>query len=107
MINRTANAYIHPPIKSGDYVMLVFGERSIDKVLLSGSEVDPDDLRKHSLNDAIAIPFNPIKFPNVPVAIVTHISSPNSSIPYVKRYCCCVLSGFYGTGPGSGHADQR
>jgi len=53
---RTANTYIHFPIKPGDKVLLVFNERSIDKYLLSGNISDPEEIRKHDLKDAVAIP---------------------------------------------------
>ncbi len=45
------------PIAAGDYVTLVFADRSIDKWLKNGgANVDPIDLRRHSPSDAIAIP---------------------------------------------------
>lgn len=44
------------PLAKGDIVLLVFSQASIDKWLTSGKDVDPLDDRRHSLNDAIAIP---------------------------------------------------
>jgi hypothetical protein len=44
------------PIQSGDTVLLVFTDRSIDKWLHAGGEVDPVDIRMHQLSDAVAIP---------------------------------------------------
>lgn len=46
------------PIKKGDLVLLVFSERSIDKFNVSDGKtmIDPEDYRKFSYNDAIAIP---------------------------------------------------
>lgn len=45
------------PIKAGDFVTLVFAERSIDTwVAGDGAEKNPDDFRTHDLSDAIAIP---------------------------------------------------
>jgi hypothetical protein len=44
------------PIRKGDYVLLVFSERSIDVWWDKGGIVNPDDARKHNLSDAIAIP---------------------------------------------------
>lgn len=44
------------PVKQGDTVLLVFAERSIDRWISQGGEVDPIDLRQHALADAIAIP---------------------------------------------------
>lgn len=51
---RTIDAFIHLPIKKGDFVELIFQERSIDKYLASGQIVDPEDFRKHDFRDAIA-----------------------------------------------------
>lgn len=44
------------PIVPGDYVLLLFAERSIDLWLSVGGQVTPDDPRKFNLSDAIAIP---------------------------------------------------
>ena len=44
------------PIEQGDYVLLLFSERSIDLWLNEGGIVTPDDRRKFNLSDAIAIP---------------------------------------------------
>ncbi len=44
------------PIETGDYVLLLFAERSIDLWLNEGGIVTPDDPRKFNLSDAIAIP---------------------------------------------------
>lgn len=44
-------------IKVGDYLMVVFAERSNDIWLESGGVQDPADTRRHSLSDAYAIPF--------------------------------------------------
>lgn len=51
------------PLEKGDNVLLVFNERSIDNYWFSTGrqEVDPVDLRKHDLSDAVAIPgFQPL-----------------------------------------------
>jgi len=65
---RAGNAFIHMPLKKGDQVLLIFADRSLEKWLTSGGEVDPDDVRKHHISDAIAYPgcysFNN----NVPIA---------------------------------------
>lgn len=51
--------FVHMPLAAGDSVVLVFGERSLDEWRARGGvNVDPDDLRKHHLSDAIAIPGN-------------------------------------------------
>jgi hypothetical protein len=44
------------PIVKGDWVMLVFSERSLDQWWVKGDVVDPLDSRKHALSDAMAIP---------------------------------------------------
>lgn len=45
------------PLEAGDFVTLVFAERSLDRWLSGdGAAVNPGDLRKHQLSDAIAIP---------------------------------------------------
>lgn len=50
------------PVKVGDYCLLMFSERSLDRWLTFGGEVDNSDPRVFDLNDAIAIaglmPFN-------------------------------------------------
>jgi hypothetical protein len=59
--NRSSKTYIHFPVKKDDYALVIFCERSLDKVILSGKIEDPEDFRRHSLSDGIAIPFNPIQ----------------------------------------------
>lgn len=44
------------PIENGDYVLLIFAERSLDLWLSVGGQVTPTDPRKFDLSDAIAIP---------------------------------------------------
>jgi hypothetical protein len=44
------------PIAKGDTVLLIFSEASLDKWLAHGGDVDPNDDRRHTLSDAIAIP---------------------------------------------------
>lgn len=53
---RSGKAWIHIPIKKGDYVQLIFQDRSIDKWISTGGIVDPEDTRKHDASDAVAIP---------------------------------------------------
>lgn len=48
-------AFISMPVIKGDTGMLVFQERSIDKWLVKGGEVDPKDGRKFDLSDAVFI----------------------------------------------------
>ncbi len=43
-------------IAVGDTVLLVFSDRSLDRWLAMGGEVDPQDPRRHALSDAVAIP---------------------------------------------------
>lgn len=42
-------------VKPGDECLLVFSDRSLDKWISSGGEVDPVDLRRHHLSDAVAL----------------------------------------------------
>jgi len=55
---RAGGYFIHLPLAAGDTVLLLVCERSIDEWGLSSGkvDVDPKDLRKHDLSDAIAIP---------------------------------------------------
>lgn len=43
------------PVQKGDSCLLVFSDRSLDKWLDSGGQVDPVDARRHHLSDAVAI----------------------------------------------------
>lgn len=56
MFQSGANFAINFPINVGDYVLLVFCERSIDLWKSVGGQVTPDDPRKFHLSDAVAIP---------------------------------------------------
>lgn len=47
--------FVRPPLKPGDLVVVVFAERELDAVLLSGSEQAPSSNRQHGLEDAIVI----------------------------------------------------
>lgn len=53
---RSGKAWVHIPIKKGDYVQLHFQDRSIDKWISSGGVLDPEDTRKHDASDAVAVP---------------------------------------------------
>jgi hypothetical protein len=54
------------PVDVGDYVLLLFNEKSIDSFSQIGGLVDPDDMRKHDLTDAVALPgFYPFLMPIV------------------------------------------
>lgn len=55
---RGGGFFITFPLKKGDLVLLLFCDRSIDKYKSSdGSKpIDPIDLRKHDISDAVAIP---------------------------------------------------
>lgn len=54
---KTNRCSISLPIEVGDYVMLLFSQRSLDIWLTKGGQVDPDDPRMHNMNDAIALPL--------------------------------------------------
>lgn len=52
---RGGGFFISLPLAKGDYVLLVFNERSIDKFVTgSGGVTDPLDPRQHNLSDAVA-----------------------------------------------------
>lgn len=53
---RSQKAFVSFPLVAGDQVLLIFSERSLDRWLVSGGQVDPADPRKHHLTDAVAIP---------------------------------------------------
>lgn len=53
---RAGKAFVHMPLKKGDKVMLVFADKSMEKWLASGDDVEPNDARCHHLADAIAYP---------------------------------------------------
>ncbi|MBC3540665.1 Gp138 family membrane-puncturing spike protein [Rufibacter sediminis] len=53
---RSGGASLTFPVVSGDTVLLLFCDRSIDAWTNSGGTVNQDDNRMHSLNDAVAIP---------------------------------------------------
>ncbi len=58
-IPRVGSWLVHLPVAVGDYVLLVFSERSMDIWRsVGGSAVDPNDIRMHSIADAIAMPCN-------------------------------------------------
>jgi len=48
-------AYLDMPIKAGDFCVVLFNDRNIDNWWKSGTAMDPDDFRKHSLSDGIAL----------------------------------------------------
>ena len=49
------------PVEVGDFVMVLFCERSIDNYLAGdGEDTDPDEFRMHDITDAVALPgFTP------------------------------------------------
>jgi len=55
---RAGKFFIHLPLAAGDPVLLLVCQRSIDEWNFSSGKVavDPKDLRKHDLSDAVAIP---------------------------------------------------
>ena len=46
---------IRQPFQKGDPVLVVFGEKAIDKLLITGNPEDPQLKREHSYDDAIVI----------------------------------------------------
>jgi len=53
---RAGDAFISLPIKKGDKGMLIFAERSLDLWKLSEGIVNPNDVRKFDLSDAVFYP---------------------------------------------------
>ncbi len=54
---RGGGYFVTMPLAPGDFVLLVFNERSIDTWASGdGAEKNPDDFRTHNLTDAVAIP---------------------------------------------------
>jgi hypothetical protein len=53
---RTNRFHLSFPIETGDMVLLIFSERSIAEFLQTNKESTPQNTRKFSLTDAIAIP---------------------------------------------------
>lgn len=43
------------PVQAGDPCLLIFSDRALDKWIDNGGQVDPGDLRRHHLSDAVAI----------------------------------------------------
>lgn len=54
---RSSDFSITFPLVVGDHVLLIFCERSIDTWLEQGGIKGPDDIRRHSLSDAFALPM--------------------------------------------------
>jgi len=53
---RAGDSWVKIPVAAGDYVLLVFSERSLDLWIERGGSIDPEDPAKFSLNDAVAYP---------------------------------------------------
>lgn len=47
--------YIRTPYKKGDIVLVIFADREIDNVMLTGSAQTPTSQRQHSLDNAVII----------------------------------------------------
>lgn len=53
---RSGGFFISMPLAKGDFVLLVFAERSMANWRSTGNESDPGDLGMHTLDGAVAIP---------------------------------------------------
>lgn len=60
-----AGAFIEWTPQTGDTVVVLFCARSVDRYLQTGGLVDPDDVRMHDINDAIALPVASFDFAHV------------------------------------------
>lgn len=56
MFPSSGGAVIKWTVKPGDTVWLIFSSTSLDKWLVRGGEVDPEDDRHHDYNDCVAFP---------------------------------------------------
>lgn len=54
---KSANFSINFPLNVDDHVLIICAERCIDNWLTTGEIRSPDDIRKHTLSDAFAIPM--------------------------------------------------
>lgn len=54
--SRSGGFFVHLPVEVGDTVLLVFTKDSFQMWRESGSVVNPGDLSRHSLSNAVAIP---------------------------------------------------
>lgn len=80
VMQRSSNAIIKTPLLPGDYVLLVFSERGIDRWLQNGGVVDPLDSAMFALNDAVAIPgLYPNGEPPKPNAASTSVEISNGT----------------------------
>lgn len=55
---RSKEFFVSFPLAAGDYVLLVFNERSLDNFYIGelDEQADPDDFRLHDISSAVAIP---------------------------------------------------
>lgn len=53
---RSTSSFIHFDLKKGDYVTLIFSQRSLDAWKEAGGVVSPNDPRRFNLSDAYGIP---------------------------------------------------
>ena len=53
---RSGDSHLVFPVKSGTTGQILFNERSLDAWQQAGRDVDPDDFRRHDLNDAVFLP---------------------------------------------------
>lgn len=71
---RMGTGHLRFPIEPKMTGLIQFSERSIDKWLVAGGSVDPDDTRKHSLSDATFWPgLNPNNDPIKSLAVNTSL----------------------------------
>lgn len=53
---RAGKAWLHMPLKAGDFCQVVFCERSLDEWKTTGASVAPKEMRKHNLSDGWVVP---------------------------------------------------
>ena len=52
---RANNMIIRPPYQKGDTVLVIFAEKALDKLMITGQPEDPELTRRHSIDDAIIV----------------------------------------------------
>lgn len=86
MFPRTKKSIIHFPLVKGDYVLILFSERAMEKWLSLGGEAESGDKRKYDLSDAIAIPgLLPFSEPSLAENNEDLLVKHNDSIVRIKK----------------------
>lgn len=101
MFPRSGPFAITFPIELGSTVMLAFTSASLDRFLSIGGAVDPEDPRRHTINDAVAFPTGH-SFAGVTAPATT---APQDAM--VLHGAAIKLGGPAATSPASLHSDMQ